>query len=158
MSADPHELFREKIDHLLAEQVHMQHDTALSEHLRTCQHCREHLASSTRVLAALRNFSFEVEPSLQTKVFSDLHQRGQQLAAASVHRRRLAWACALAIVFTVVGSFLDIRFADIVASHFGMPSSVVHGNLLTFWIIPSTVPVLLFPFLPLLNREPRRAA
>ena len=94
---------------------------------------------------------------LHAKVSASLSQRAQQLGAAPLSRRRWAFACVLAVVLTIAGTFFDLKFSGLIASWFNVPAPHVHQGLLSLWIVPSVSPVLLFLLLPLLSRQKERA-
>lgn len=54
----------------------------------------------------------------------------------------------MAILLAVTGTIFDLRLADAIASLLRVPTFALQSNLLTFWIITSMIPVLLFPLLP----------
>ena len=158
MTSDMHHLCREMIDNTLVAGSSVEDDPLLREHLRTCLPCQEYLEAGTRVLAGLGGFSFTVDPSLETTVLHALEMRAHQLTAASLDRKRLAWACAIAVLFAVAGSLLDLRCGDLLASLLHLRTLEVRQSLLTFWVIPSLLPVLLFPLLPVLAGRKERMA
>jgi predicted anti-sigma-YlaC factor YlaD len=128
----------------------------LNEHLQSCAQCREYLDTSTRVIASLGGFSFEVDPILQAKVFDAITLRAQQAQAAQFSPKRLGMICILAVALTVIGSFFDLRFGGLLASVLDLHHAQLRQGLLTFWIIPSLCLLLLFPMLPLLSGRKER--
>ena len=157
MQSNNHKLFQQMIDETLASGAPVQEDRALREHLQSCAVCEEYLDTSNRAIASLAGFSFEVDPMLHAKVAASLSRRAQQLGATPLTRRRWAFACILAFVLTIAGTFLDLQFGSLIASWFNVPNLHAHQGLLSFWIVPSVSPVLLFLLLPLLSRQKERA-
>ncbi len=155
MTSDRHEVFQHMIDETLASGSPLPDDQSLREHLQSCAACQEYLNASRRVIASLGGFSFEVNPALQAKVFESINHRAQQVQATPFNRRRLALVCALALVLTAAGSFLDLQFGSLIASHFDIQSQHVRQALLAFWIVPSICLLLLFPLLPQLSAANR---
>jgi hypothetical protein len=139
------------IDETLAAGVSIPEEQSLSEHLQSCVLCQEYLGAGTRVIDSLGGFSFEVDPTLHSKVSTSLRLRAQQLEATQPSRRRLGLVCILALVFTVAGSFMDLQFGGLIASLLDIPSLQVRQGLFAFWIVPSLCLLLLFPILPLLS-------
>lgn len=157
MQSDNHKLFQQMIDETLASGAPVQEDRTLREHLQSCAVCEEYLNASTRAIASLAGFSFAVDPMLHAKVSASLSQRAKQLGAAPLSRRRWAFACVLAVILTIAGTFFDLKFSSLVASWFHVPAPHVHQGLLSLWLVPSVSPVLLFLLLPLLSRQKERA-
>jgi hypothetical protein len=155
MQPDRHEVFEHMIDEALANGVSIPEEQTLREHLQSCVSCQEYLNAGNRVIASLGGFSFEVNPSLQMKVFESISQRAQQMEATPFSRRRLFLVCALALVLTAVGSFLDLQSGSLIASLFDIQSQHVRHALFAFWIVPSICLLLLFPMLPLLSAANR---
>jgi hypothetical protein len=151
MKPDRHKVFKHMIDESLAAGVSIPEEQSLREHLRSCVPCQDYLNASNRVIASLGGFSFEVDPSLQAKVFASISQRAQQVEATPFTRHRLLLICALALAFTAAGSFLDLQFGSLIASVFDIQSLQVRHGLIAFWIAPSLCLLLLFPILPLLS-------
>jgi len=150
MNIDQHENFRHTIDESLAGGVSADREQSLREHLDTCARCQEYLIASKRVIAGLRGFSFEVDPALNAKVLSSLRRPAQP------GRRRWVLISVAAVVLTIGGSFLDLRFGDLIASVFDVQRLHLRQGLLAFWIVPSLAVLLLFPLLPLLSKAGSR--
>ena len=157
MQSDNHKLFQQMIDETLASGTPVQEDRTLREHIQSCAVCEEYLNSSTRAIASLAGFSFEVDPMLHAKVSASLSRRAQQLEATPLSRRRWVFACIGAFVLTVAGTLLDLQFHSLIAAFFNVPDVHVQQGLLHFWIVSSLSPVLLFLLLPLLSRQKERA-
>jgi hypothetical protein len=158
MRSDDHESFQRKIDATLAYDVAVGEEEPLREHLASCRQCQEYLAASTRVIAGLGGFSFDVDPALQEKVCASISLRAQQIESGHPNRRRMAWICITAVLLSVAGSFIDLQFGGLIAAVLDMhPTQMSHG-LLTFWILPSFCFLLLFPILPLLSHRKERVS
>jgi hypothetical protein len=155
MSSDRHEVFQHMIDQTLAGVIPEQE--ALREHLQSCAQCQQYLSASTRAIAGLGGFSFEVDPNLHAKVCASISLRAQQLQATHPGRRQLALVCVLAFVLTATGSYIDLQFGGLVASVLDIHHMQVRQGLIAFWIVPSLLFLLLFPILPLVsaNRKGR---
>ena len=156
MISDPHEPFRNMIDEALVAGTSSSPQLQLNEHLQSCAQCREYLETTTRTIASLGSFSFEVDPSLQAKVSDAITLRAQQLEPAQFSTDRLVIICLLALALTVAGSFFDLKFGGLLASTLDLHSAQLQHELLTFWVIPSVCLLLLFPMLPLLSRRKER--
>jgi hypothetical protein len=152
MNIDHHESFQHMIDESLAGSISAEREQSLREHLDTCAPCQEYLSASNRVIAGLGGFSFEVNPTLNARVFASLRLRAQQIQAAQPGRRRWALIGVAAVVLTMGGSFVDLQFGGLIASVFDIQRMQVRQGLLAFWIVPSLCFLLLFPLLPLLSK------
>jgi anti-sigma factor RsiW len=146
MNLDQHETFRHRIDENLAGGISADREQSLREHLDTCPACQEYLNASNRVIAGLGGFSFEVDPTLNARVLSSLRR------PAPPDRLRWALIGVAAVVLTMGGSFVDLRFGDLIASVFDIGRTPVRQGLFAFWIVPSLCVLLLFPLLPLLSK------
>jgi hypothetical protein len=156
MNTDHHESFQRMIDESLAGAISAEREQSLCEHLDTCVPCQEYLSASDRVIAGLGGFSFEVNPTLNARVLSGLRLRAQQVRAAQPGRRRWALISLAAVVLTMVGSFVDLQFGNLIASVFDIQRAQVQRGLLAFWIVPSLCVFLLFPLLPSLSKAGTR--
>jgi len=67
MNIDYHDNFRHMIDESLAGGISAEREQSLREHLDTCAPCQEYLSASSRVIAGLGGFSFEVDPALNAR-------------------------------------------------------------------------------------------
>jgi anti-sigma factor RsiW len=152
MNIDHHESFQHMIDESLAGAISAERERSLREHLDTCAPCQEYLRASNRVIASLGGFSFEVDPTLNARVFASLKLRAQQIQAAQPSRRRWVSISLVAVVLTIGGSFVDLQFGDLIGSVFDIQRTQVQQGLLAFWIVPSVCVLLLFPLLPLLSK------
>ena len=152
MNIHQHDTFQRMIDESLAGAIPAEREQSLREHLDTCAPCQEYLSASNRVIAGLGGFSFEVDPSLNAKVFASLRLPAQQLQAAQPGRRRWLLISFAAVVLTMGGSFVDLQFGRLIASFFDIQRTQVQQGLLAFWIVPSLCIFLLFPLLPLLSK------
>jgi hypothetical protein len=150
MSIDYHESFQRLIDESLADGISAEREQTLREHLDTCALCQEYLGASERVIAGLRGFSFEVDPTLNTRVLASLRQSAQRLHGEQPSGRQWAFISAAAVVLTVGGSFIDLQFGDLIASVIDIQRTQVRQGLLAFWIVPSLCVLVLFLLLPLL--------
>jgi anti-sigma factor RsiW len=155
-----HQHFQRMIDESLAGAIAPEREQSLREHLDTCPRCLEYLSAGSRVIASLGGFSFEVDSSLNAGVIASLRLPAEQLQAAhSGPRRRVQRWLAIglaAVVLTLGGSLLDLRFGDLVASVFDLQRIPVHHGLIALWILPSLSVFLLFPLLPLLSNAVTR--
>jgi hypothetical protein len=156
MRSDDHESFQRRIEGTLAGEVAIGEEESLREHLQGCIQCQEFLATSTRVIAGLGGFSFDVDPALQEKVCASISLRVQQIESAEPSRRRMAWICTAALILTAAGSFIDLQFGGLIASVLDIPRTEIRHQLLSFWILPSLCLLLLFPILPVLSRPKER--
>jgi anti-sigma factor RsiW len=152
MNIGDHKNFQHMIDESLAGAISPEREQSLREHLDTCAPCQEYLSASNRVIASLGGFSFEVDPTLNAKVFAALRLRAQRVEASQPDRRRWVVVSLAAAVLTLGGSFFDLQFGRLIASIFDLQRTHVQHGLFTFWIAPSLFVLLLFPLLPLLSR------
>jgi hypothetical protein len=152
MNTDHHQSFQHMIDESLAGGISAEREQSLREHLDTCAPCQEYLSASNRVIAGLGGFSFEVNPTLNARVFASLRLRAQQVQAAQPGRRRWVLISLAAVLLTMGGSFVDLQFGRLIASVFDIQRMQVRQGLLAFWIVPSLFIFLLFPLLPLLSK------
>ena len=146
MNLDHHESFRHTIDENLARGISADREQSLREHLDTCAPCRKYLSASNRVIAGLGGFSFEVDPALNARVLASLRRPSQPGS------RRWASIGVAAVVLTMGGSLVDLRFGDLIASVFDIQRMPLRQGLLAFWIVPSLCVLMLFPLLPLLSK------
>ncbi len=157
MRSDDHESFQRRIDETLAGEIAGGEEESLREHLASCPQCQEYLAAGTRVIAGLGGFSFDVDPALQEKVCAAINSRAQQIERGQPFTwRRMAWICITAVLLSVAGSFIDLRFGGLIAAVLDMHQTQLRHGLLTFWILPSFCFLLLFPILPLLSHRKER--
>jgi hypothetical protein len=152
MNIDHHNSFQRMIDESLAGGISAEREQSLRVHLYTCAPCQEYLSASNRVIAGLGGFSFEVDPTLNARVFSSLRLRAQQVQVTQPGRRRWVFISLAAVVLTMGGSFVDLQFGDLIASVFDIQRAQVQQGLLAFWIVPALFVLLLFPLLPLLSK------
>ncbi len=156
MRSDDHESFQRRIDETLAGEIAVGEEESLREHLGSCTQCQEYLAASTRVIAGLGGFSFDVDPTLQDKVYASISLRTQRMENWQPSRRRMVWICITAVLLSAAGSFVDLQFGGLIASVLDMHRMQIRHGLLTFWILPSFCFLLLFPILPLLSHRKER--
>ncbi len=151
MKADGHETIRHVIDKSLAGEASLQEERSLREHLQDCAQCQEYLSGSSRVIASLGGFSFDVDPGLQGRVLSSLELRAQQLDARQPSRRRIVWGWMIALALMVTGSYSASQLGGLAAGVLYLQPMQVQRVLLAFWVAPSLCFLLLFPILPLLS-------
>jgi predicted anti-sigma-YlaC factor YlaD len=144
-----HQSIRRIIDQSLAgAAVSAQEQQTLREHLGTCAVCRQYLDTSNRAIASLGEFSFAIDPGLDSKVLASLAQRAQQLEAESLRHKRLWLTSLLAVALTVIGSLAATQLGSLAAATFHIQPAQLHLGLATFWIAPSLCFCLLFLLLP----------
>jgi hypothetical protein len=151
-----HENFQRMIDESLAGGLSAEREKSLRDHLHTCAPCQAYLSASNKVIAGLGGFSFEVDSTLNATVFASLRARAQQVQVAQPRRRQWVLISLAAVVLTMGGSFVDLRFGDLIASVFDIQRTQMQHGLLAFWIVPSLCVLLLFPLLPLLSKAGTR--
>lgn len=151
MHLDPvtHEAARAAIDKSLAGAASAEEEHSLREHLAACAACSEYLDAGRRAIAGLGGLSFDLDPALDRRVFAALELRAQQLEASHAPRARFAWACALALLLTIAGSFLAAQLGSQAAAAFHLDGTQVRLGLATFWILPSLCICLVLFLLPL---------
>jgi hypothetical protein len=154
MQADLHHAMRQLIDKSLAgetspQQVSIEEQQALREHLRACAQCESYAEEGRRAIAGLSGFSFDADPGLQEKVHAALALRAQQLPPLQVSRARIVQVTIAALLLTIAGSFAALHAGNLLAAVLHLPAAQAHTGLFTFWIAPSwcfslLLPVLLF--------------
>jgi hypothetical protein len=147
MNLDRHETFQRMIDQTLADVISAEEEQSLREHLSTCASCKEYLSANTRVIASLSGFSFEVNPTLNARVFAALRLQMRQDRAARPHRRRFirpytvspkVWAAfAVALSMSIVGSALVYQVAKYLTVPLHFDNAQVQAGVLVFWLLPS---------------------
>ena len=147
MTMDHHESFQRMIDESLAGAISAEKEQSLREHLATCAPCLEYLCASNRVIASLRGFSFEVNPTLNARVLVALKLQAQQVRAAQPGRWRLmrqhnvqfkVWAAfAVALSMSIVGSALVYQVAKLLTVPMYFDTAQVQAGVLVFWLLPS---------------------
>jgi hypothetical protein len=154
MPIDPvsHEAVRAMIDKSLAGAASPAEEQLLREHLAACDSCSEYLDAGRRAIAGLGGLCFDLDPALDRRVFAALELRARQLEASRAPRARFAWACALALLLTVAGSFLAAQLSGHAAAAFHLDGAQVRLGLATFWITPSLCICLVLLLLPLSHR------
>lgn len=156
MRSDEHESFRRWIDETLAGEIAPGEEESLRGHLQSCTECQEYLAASTRVIAGLGGFSFDVDPALQEQVCAAVSLRAQQIESGKPSRWQMAWIFIAALLLSVAGSLIDLQFGGLIASVLDMQRTQMRHGLVFFWILPSFCLLLLFPILPLLSQRKER--
>ena len=163
MTTDVHALCRQRIDDALLAKRPPHEDPELRDHVQTCRLCEEYLDTSNRVIAGLDSFHFEVDPLLETRVAEALWLRVDALKRdatlqgdAPLERRRLVWAGVIALLFAGAGSLFDLRVGEMLASLLRLRPVEMRQDLLLFWVLPSLLPLMLFPLLPVLASRRER--
>jgi anti-sigma factor RsiW len=147
MKPNLHESFQHMIDESLTGSLSPERERSLRAHLDACAECQQYLGAGNRAIDGLAGFSFEVDPTLNARVVASLRQRAQQAHAAQPVRPRWGLIGLAAVVLTIGGSFLDLKFGDLIASVFAIQRTHLEHGLLAFWIAPSLFVLLLFPAL-----------
>lgn len=147
MGSDVHETFQQMIDEMLAGNAELEKEESLRRHLQDCAQCQEYLAASTRVIAGLRGFSFDVDPASQAKVCALMRQRARQMETAPTSGKRMAWISIAALILTIGGSFLDLQFGGLIASAFDIQRAQMQQGVIAFGIVPSVCLLILIPIL-----------
>jgi putative zinc finger protein len=148
MQADPHGSIRQLIDQSLAGAASSDEQQTLREHLLTCADCSEYLEASNRAIAALRGFSFEVDPGLDSRVLASLTHRAQQVEDRHLQRSRMWQGGIVALLLTMFGSFAATQLGARAAAFWHLSAAQLHLGLAAFWIAPSLSICLLFLLLP----------
>jgi anti-sigma factor RsiW len=147
MNLDDHEGFQRMIDQNLAGAISAEKEQSLREHLSTCAPCKQYLGACNRVIAGLSGFSFEVNPTLNSRVLAALRLQVQQDRAARPRRRRFirpftvslkVWAAlAVALSMSIVGSALLYKMATYLMVPVHFDNAQVQAGVLVFWLLPS---------------------
>ena len=157
MIADPHQEFQTLIDELVVGGA-SRPDILLEEHLRTCPQCAEYFQVNMRVVAALGQFTFGVDPALQKKVLHAARLGSRPAWYQTLDRRQLTQVCFFAFALFLGGSFLDMGVGRLIEPLFQTWHVHLRRDLLNFWVLPSFLIVLAFPLLPLLAQHEERIA
>jgi hypothetical protein len=147
MILDHHESFQHMIDQSLAGAISAEKEQSLREHLSTCVPCKEYLSASNRVIAGLSGFSFDVSPTLNSRVLAALRLQVQEDSAARKRGRRSmrphtvsleVWAAfAVALSMSIVGSALVYQLAKYLTVPMHFDNAQVQAGVLVFWLLPS---------------------
>jgi len=147
MILDHHESFQHMIDQSLAGAISAEKEQSLREHLSTCVPCKEYLSASNRVIAGLSGFSFDVSPTLNSRVLAALRLQVQEGRAARKRDRRFmrqhtvsleVWAAfAVALSMSIVGSALVYQLAKYLTVPMHFDNAEVQAGVLIFWLLPS---------------------
>jgi len=153
MILDHHESFQHMIDQSLAGAISAEKEQSLREHLSTCVPCKEYLSASNRVIAGLSGFSFDVSPTLNSRVLAALRLQVQEGRAARKRDRRFmrqhtvsleVWAAfevwtafAVALSMSIVGSALVYQLAKYLTVPTHFDNAQVQAGVLIFWLLPS---------------------
>jgi hypothetical protein len=156
MQADLHHAMRQLIDKSLAgeaspQQVSIEEQQALREHLRACAQCESYAEEGRRAIAGLSGFSFDADPGLQERVHAALALRAQQLPPLQASRARIVQVTIAALLLTIAGSFAALHAGNLLAAVLHLPAAQAHTGLFTFWIAPSWCFSLLLPVLLLVS-------
>lgn len=155
MTADPHQEFRTLIDELLVGGAALP-DPLLEQHLRTCPQCAAYWQVNMRVVAALGQFTFGVDPALRKKVLYAIGLDFRPAWYQTLGPRQLTQVCFFAFALFLAGSFLDMSVGRLIEPLFQTWHLHLRQDLLNFWILPSFLIVLAFPLLPLLAQHEER--
>jgi hypothetical protein len=152
MNTDHHESFQRMIDESLAGALSVEKEQSLREHLAICAPCQEYLSASNRVIAGLSGFSFEVNPTLNTRVLTalKLHHTVTMRQHSVPFKNWVAFAVALSMSF--VGSGLVYQMAERLAVPMHFVSAQVQAGVLVFWLLPSLCTALCLLAAPSENR------
>jgi predicted anti-sigma-YlaC factor YlaD len=148
MQVDRHESICHIIDKSLLGTASVQEEQSLRDHLPTCARCRDYLNACNRTIRSLEGFRFEIDPGLDRKVLASLALRARQLETTRINRKQLWWSCFIALMLTVVGSFVALQLGALVAAVFQVESAQVQFGLVALWIAPSLCFCALFLLLP----------
>jgi len=94
-----------------------------------------------RVVRALREISFEIDPMLSVRVKAALVRRAEELVSAQARRRRMLTGFVIALLMTVSGSAAVWEAAVRIASPIAPP--VLAAGVVIFWALPSLCATLL---------------
>jgi predicted anti-sigma-YlaC factor YlaD len=126
--------------------VSAQEQQTLREHLAACAACSQYLDESNRAIAALADFSFPLDPALDSKVLAAIAAHAQQLEAESARRSGLWLTSLLALALTAIGSLAVSQLGALATAVFHIQPAQLRFGLATFWITPSVlVCMLLLP-------------
>ncbi len=95
-----------------------------------------------RVVRALREISFEIDPGLNARVKAALVRRAEELAQAQARRGRMLTGFVIALLMTVSGSAAVWEAAVRIAGGRVAPP-VLAAGVVIFWMLPSLCATLL---------------
>jgi hypothetical protein len=96
-----------------------------------------------RVVRALREISFEIDPGLNARVKAALVRRAEELAQARGRRRRMLTGLVLALLMTVSGSAAVWEAVVRIAGTGRIAPPVLAAGVVVFWMLPSLFATLL---------------
>ena len=96
-----------------------------------------------RVVRALREISFEVDPGLNARVKAALFRRAEELAQVQARRRRRLTGFAIALLMTISGSAAAWDAVFRIAGSGRIARPVLAAGVLLFWMLPSLCAALL---------------
>jgi hypothetical protein len=153
MPTDRHQSICHLIDKSLADNISVQEEQSLRQHLSACAACQEYLDASNRAIASLGGFAFEIDPGLPDKITAALTIRAAQLETRQISHRQLAWSYVAALLLTLAGSFVAMQLGGRAAAALSLTHQQVQFGLMALWIVPSVCFCLLLPTLPLLSKK-----
>ena len=122
------------IDKLLAGAITPQEERNLREHMRDCTACQQYMDVSRRAITGLKEFSFEVNPSLNAQVQNAITQRVRELEMQYAKRRSLkTFAAALALT-TALDPSQNRRRGDAVIGRIENVARACEAGILTAFI------------------------
>jgi hypothetical protein len=158
MPIENHQEIQLLIDKSLSGEILPEEEKSLLEHLHACAECREYKANSTRVVAALDGFTFEVTPDLNAKVQRSIQQLVVKQEAAKQEQRQMRIASISAFLLSFLGSSVVWPASDFLAARFQISAGAMQFGLLFLWVAPSLLISLLLPVISklLLNHEAQK--
>jgi len=96
-----------------------------------------------RVVRALREISFEIDPGLNARVKTALFRRAEELAQAQARRRRMLTGFVIALLMTVSGSAAVWEAVLRIAGFSRIAPPVLAAGVVLFWMLPSLCATLL---------------
>ena len=145
MQADPHQLALRMIDKSFVTEISREEERQLSAHLRECEACRQRAELSSRAVAGLRGFSFDMDPALNFRVQSAITRRVADLDQSRQRTQDAWWSFAAALLLTAAGSAAAWEFAGLLAPFVNLAPRQLQICAALVLLLPSLFASMLLP-------------
>src|SRR5216683_2149783 len=130
MRIETHEEIQLLIDKSLSGKILPKEEKSMLEHLRSCVECQKYKASTSRVVAALDGFAFDVPPDLNAKVQRSMQQLILKMEAAKQEQRQLRMVSISVFLLSFLGSSVVWQASDFLAARFQISAGAMQLGLL----------------------------